>query len=261
LKLALTILVGAVLLLSNFATVQAGIEGNGLRVYEFNGIVEFVDDPSGLIDVLPGDPFHGSFIYDLAEPDFTPDPNVGTYRYLASSLHLDEHSYGSGPAFDDCIEDCIGVAAFPDFSELFTISSPDQTSGPPLSPALFIVDLIDDNGGALPNDGLPPVTPDLSQFEIRDFLFFAGEGVIDGDVIIEQGDSGFEISVAPTQIGGVFISGIITSIAIRPPLVGGELLPLDTTALLLTGAQMNAAWMIPIIVSAIGIGIVIARKF
>jgi len=30
--------------------------------------------------------------------------------------------------------------------------------------------------------------------------------------------------------------------------------------LLLAGAQMNAAWMIPVIVLAIGIGIVIARK-
>ncbi len=44
------------------------------------------------------------------------------------------------------------------------------------------------------------------------------------------------------------------------PSVGGELLPLDTTALLLAGAQMNAAWIIPVIVSAIGIGIVILRK-
>ena len=43
--------------------------------------------------------------------------------------------------------------------------------------------------------------------------------------------------------------------------VGGEFLGVDSTALLLTGAQMNAAWMIPVIVSAIGIGIVIARKF
>ena len=43
--------------------------------------------------------------------------------------------------------------------------------------------------------------------------------------------------------------------------VGGELIPLDTSALLLAGSQMNAAWMIPVIVSAIGIGIVIARKF
>jgi len=43
-------------------------------------------------------------------------------------------------------------------------------------------------------------------------------------------------------------------------IVGGSLLPLDTTALLLTGAQMNAAWMIPVIVVAIGFAIVIARK-
>ena len=45
------------------------------------------------------------------------------------------------------------------------------------------------------------------------------------------------------------------------PPVGGTMIPLDTTALLLAGAQMNAAWIIPVIVSAIGIGIVIARKF
>ena len=43
-------------------------------------------------------------------------------------------------------------------------------------------------------------------------------------------------------------------------LIGGTLLPLDTTVLLLAGAQNIAAWLIPIIVSAIGIGIVIARK-
>jgi len=43
--------------------------------------------------------------------------------------------------------------------------------------------------------------------------------------------------------------------------VGGELIPLDTSALLVAGAQMNASWMIPVIVSVIGIGIVLARKF
>ena len=52
----------------------------------------------------------------------------------------------------------------------------------------------------------------------------------------------------------------------EPPLppsrpVGGELIPLDTTGLLVAGAQMNAAWMIPVIVSGIGFAIVIARKF
>ena len=44
-------------------------------------------------------------------------------------------------------------------------------------------------------------------------------------------------------------------------IVGGTGIQIDKTAMLLAGAQMNAAWMIPVIVSAIGIGIVIARKF
>ncbi len=46
-----------------------------------------------------------------------------------------------------------------------------------------------------------------------------------------------------------------------PSAVGGELIPLETTMVLVAGAQYNAAWMIPVLVSAIGIGIVIARKF
>jgi len=46
-----------------------------------------------------------------------------------------------------------------------------------------------------------------------------------------------------------------------PQAVGGELIPLDATMVLLAGTQTIAAWMIPVIVSAIGIGIVIARKF
>jgi len=43
--------------------------------------------------------------------------------------------------------------------------------------------------------------------------------------------------------------------------VGGEIIPLDTTMVLVAGSQNTAAWMIPVIVSGIGIAIVIARKF
>ena len=43
--------------------------------------------------------------------------------------------------------------------------------------------------------------------------------------------------------------------------VGGELIPVETTPLLIAGTYSTAAWLIPLIVSAIGIGIVIARKF
>jgi len=58
---------------------------------------------------------------------------------------------------------------------------------------------------------------------------------------------------------------IDTSLAISTPpppptAIGGELIPLDTTMVLLAGTQMTTAWLIPVIVSVIGIGLVITRK-
>jgi len=44
-------------------------------------------------------------------------------------------------------------------------------------------------------------------------------------------------------------------------MVGGDMNPVDTTMVLVAGTHSVAAWMIPVIVSGIGIGIVIARKF
>jgi len=43
--------------------------------------------------------------------------------------------------------------------------------------------------------------------------------------------------------------------------VGGDLIPLDSTMVLVAGTHSVAAWMIPVIVSGIGFAIVIARKF
>jgi len=45
------------------------------------------------------------------------------------------------------------------------------------------------------------------------------------------------------------------------PAVGGKMITLDTTMVLVSGAQYTAAWMIPVLVSGIGIAIVMARKF
>ena len=45
------------------------------------------------------------------------------------------------------------------------------------------------------------------------------------------------------------------------PAVGGWFLEVDKPSILIAGAQYTAAWMLPVIISAIGIGIVIARKF
>ncbi len=61
----------------------------------------------------------------------------------------------------------------------------------------------------------------------------------------------------PTLVPGESSGSIIAVQAV----VGGTMIPIDTTALLLAGAQMNAAWMIPVILSGIGFAIIIARKF
>jgi len=44
------------------------------------------------------------------------------------------------------------------------------------------------------------------------------------------------------------------------PPVGGEWLPIDTTALLLAGVQTNLAWILPAVVIALGIGLVLVRR-
>jgi len=58
--------------------------------------------------------------------------------------------------------------------------------------------------------------------------------------------------------------GVTTVNNVAPSLgmaVGGDLIPLDSTMVLVAGTHLVAAWMIPVIVSVIGIGIVITRKF
>ena len=42
--------------------------------------------------------------------------------------------------------------------------------------------------------------------------------------------------------------------------IGGEILPIDTTALLLASTQSISMWMIPIAISAVGLGIVLVRR-
>ena len=46
----------------------------------------------------------------------------------------------------------------------------------------------------------------------------------------------------------------------RPQPVGGIMIPVDTTVLLLAGTHQISAWLIPLIVSGVGFGIVILRK-
>jgi len=69
-------------------------------------------------------------------------------------------------------------------------------------------------------------------------------------------------------VWSVDVNGVITCIEGSclpdgepgPTLIGGELLPIETTSLLLANAQ-SFSWMIPVVLSGIGIGLfVVSRK-
>ena len=78
----------------------------------------------------------------------------------------------------------------------------------------------------------------------------------------------FSVSAIPAQVVTVTDTGNAGCMAqshidfiFDGVVVGGELISLDTTMVLLGATKTTASWMIPVLVSAIGIGIVIARKF
>jgi len=82
------------------------------------------------------------------------------------------------------------------------------------------------------------------------------------DTLLQHRFAGALGGSPPNDIG---IDNIKISCAedILPPMmaIGGDMIQMKTTSILAAGAQYNAAWMIPVLVSAIGIGIVVARKF
>jgi len=62
-----------------------------------------------------------------------------------------------------------------------------------------------------------------------------------------------------TIVGDTGLDGL-TGLAFAVFPIGGTVLPLDTTSLLLAGMQTNLAWMVPLALSAAGIGVFILKK-
>ena len=42
--------------------------------------------------------------------------------------------------------------------------------------------------------------------------------------------------------------------------IGGELMPLDSTSLLIVGIHANTSWLIPVVFSIVGIGLILFRR-
>ena len=225
--------------------------------------------------VVVGDPWAASFEFSPGQTLF----NDGT----TSSFRVSNVEFGFGTGndmikysnlppsalFDDSITafDDFGGPPFDEIqTQDFTLQ---QDSGPllPTADVFLGVDFFDADGTVIgsPINSFSDLlnvleNPNfLSNLEAQQILFEALDGLpVPGAPTISS-----PLVFSPNQFGqGVAILGTIDTIIVTrsQQAVGGEIIPIETTSLILAGAQ-TFSWMIPVILSGIGIGLfVVSRK-
>lgn len=94
-----------------------------------------------------------------------------------------------------------------------------------------------------------------------DEFFFVGVITSEPFDIIEIREVGAEIGVLEaSHCEDDFWGDMFASTDIPEKLIGGTLIPIDSTSLLLAGTQMTASWMIPVLVAGTGIVLILVEK-
>ena len=239
----------------------AGFATGELITFEFEMEVTSIDDASGtLTGVLGvGDTVSGDYSFFSDAIDESLDPEFGIYETNSFNLNFDSFSFaGTGTGdFCDPFEAVIGVFDTASFDEyILQNCTLEQTSGTPLPPDQIFVFILDDFDGTVFSDSSLPLTPpDLSEFE-NNFAFLVFDDFGEGFSLSTNGMINFD-AIQP-QDHTVEIEGFLTSLTVAKQ-VGGEGLPVDSTALIVAGAQ-SYSWMIPLMISALGIGLFLVSK-
>jgi hypothetical protein len=66
-----------------------------------------------------------------------------------------------------------------------------------------------------------------------------------------------QFNVPPDPIDNVFVDNLTF---VKTQAIGGEIIPIDQTALLLAGVQSVSMWMIPVVISGAGIGVFVIMR-
>jgi len=187
--------------------------------------------------------------------------NPCNYVQVNSFSWLNSGAQGARVANDRTFDDDINPPITPaDGYVLFGSVDYTQTTGSPFNLAELNLILADSTAGVFSDESLP-ASLDIADFDDKILDPGSFPLVLNFDALLIF----FEV-VGFDEFEGL-LTVDVTSISTAescPPVpmaVGGEFIGIDNTALLVSGTYSTAAWMIPIIVSAIGIGIVIARKF
>ena len=113
-----------------------------------------------------------------------------------------------------------------------------------------------DDSNVLENQGTLNIDSDGTiNIGSNSFTLLRNSGTINGPGVINLFGSVIEIDNTGT------ITAIINQIFTDAVAVGGEIISIESTAVLLAGAQMTASWLIPVVAASYGIGIVLVRRF
>jgi len=95
--------------------------------------------------------------------------------------------------------------------------------------------------------------------QVDDIPFLPGGTYFYEDYVIRPNPD-FETITIAVPFETVLAQVVVDTISFDKKIVGGEFLPIDTTALLLAGVQTNASWIFPVVLLAAGIGLVFLRN-
>jgi len=221
--------------------------------YAFAGLVPGIDGPGPFPGLVDG--FEDNYVHACWSWEFLPDlansfPNCGSLAGSDPNLQL---SFSNVPPSGTCsdgtcnfvLPNWIDELPFKDIKMTVSYENPPGTADtPPNMPEVTCHDQTLPGGQASGTyQATEPLPNSIMWFFICDPNPDWEEFVFTYDTALT---SILQVDIWTTSFDHV---------------VGGEFIGVDSTALLVTGAQMNAAWMIPVIVSGIGFAIVIARKF
>jgi len=226
--------------------------------------------PEGIATDLSGNVFVTGAFSDNAFKITTP----GTCSTGGTVCTITEIIDNAGDGGSNTLNNPIGVAT--DLAGIVFVTGFGSDNAFKITPGGTITEIIDGTGDGGGNTFVAPfgIATDLS-----DNVFVAGRasgnvfkitptGTIT-EIIDSTGDGAgnalFTVfSIATDLSGNVFVAGFSSDNAFKleldvSNLIGGTLLPLDTIALLLAGAQ-SFTWMLPVLLSVLGIGLFVASR-
>ena len=202
-----------------------------------------------------GDTVSGSFTFDSDASDSNPDPEFGAYPIEILQIEINGKIYESNPPFPINNGIFISNILFDQYSVADnTLKVPDEDLF-----AFFFFTFRDFDATLFSDDSLPLTPPSLDGLELNFFQL-----QLTDDPSLAEGASFNPLSEDLSQIQqeGIIVShtGFLASLTLQQDLVGGELMPIETTSLLVSSAQ-SFSWMIPVVLSVLGIGLfIVSRK-